>query len=352
MKIDLINSGIIDNVDSAFPTVVRLDNGDLICGFCRGGGPEVTGGSHWSRSKDNGDSWQYGGVILPPVESGGGRIVNTLRLSKKPKGGIIAYGQRNYISESTKFGTLKNDAVFCVSNPSVTTWSEPRIVPSNYNCPVEISNPMLVLNDGRWLAPSTLLTDKDHLGEKVIVRESRNEGLTWENEYTVFSDKAAKRGFFEKKIIETAPGRLIAFAWTVELGTYKDFNNHFVSSDDGGCTWCKPQPTAISGQTLTPLCLGGEKFLLIYNCRKSPQGIKLAIADISGNACRVLEDEYLWQPANSGDSMKKGIDSFDDFAFGLPSVVRLDTEIFLAVFWCKENGIFCIRGMKFRIGKD
>jgi hypothetical protein len=208
---------------------------------------------------------------------------------------------------------------------------------------------MLVLNDGRWLAPLTLLTDKDHLGEKVIVRESRDSGISWEKEYTVFADKAGKKGFFEKKIIEMSPGKLIAFAWTVELGTYKDFNNHFVTSDDGGRTWSEPRPTAISGQTLTPLWLGDSQFMLIYNYRKSPQGIKLALADISEQECKVFRDEYLWKPAKNDNSMKSGIASFDDFAFGLPSVIRLDAETYLAVFWRKENGKFGIAGIRFRL---
>jgi hypothetical protein len=37
MNIKLIDTMTIDDSNSAFPTLVRLDNGDLICGFCRGG---------------------------------------------------------------------------------------------------------------------------------------------------------------------------------------------------------------------------------------------------------------------------------------------------------------------------
>jgi hypothetical protein len=39
---------------------------------------------------------------------------------------------------------------------------------------------------------------------------------------------------------------------------------------------------------------------------------------------------------------------FDDFAFGLPSVVRLDNENFLSVFWSRENGVFGIKAIKFQ----
>ena len=35
-KIEILDSGIIDNRDSAFPTLVRLDNGDILSGFTVG----------------------------------------------------------------------------------------------------------------------------------------------------------------------------------------------------------------------------------------------------------------------------------------------------------------------------
>ena len=350
MKIDIIGSQLIDHADSAFPTLIKLDNGNLICGFCRGNGPEIAGGSHWARSTDNGDTWQYEGVILPRTEERDGRhAVNTLRLSRCADGRAIAYGQRNYITDSTKFGTVKNEAVYCVSDPLVKTWSGPRVLPLPYKCPVEISNPILVLHDGRRLAPFTLLPDQDHLGEKVMVLESSDEGGTWDREYTVLADPERKKGFFEKKIIETAPGHLLAFAWAVELGTYRDYNNHFAISADGGRSWTPPRETGLTGQTLTPLWLGDRKFLLIYNFRRQPQGIRVALADIDGKDCRIEEDDYLWTPGQRTGSTREGIDSFDDFAFGLPSAMRLDDRTFLAVFWCKEDGVFGIRTIKFQL---
>jgi hypothetical protein len=349
MKIDITGNGIIDNMDSAFPTVVKLKNNDLICGFSRGGGPEVTGGTHWARSKDNGDSWQYEGAILSPQPRGDKLAVNSLRLSYLNNDKLIAYGQQNFITNSTKFGTIENESIFCVSDSKVKKWSPPHIVPSNYACPSEVSNPMLVMRDGRWLAPSTLLPGKNCLGEKVVLIESCNEGKTWGNNYTVFEDKAGEKGFFEKKIIETKPGFMIAFAWTVELGSYKDLNNHFTISNDGGRSWCKPIETEIDGQTLTPFWLGENNFLVIYNYRKHPQGIKLAWVNIVNNKCKILDSEYLWQPIKYKESNKEGIDSFDDFAFGLPSLNILEDNTFLAVFWGKDNENFSIKWIKFKI---
>lgn len=78
--INIIDSGFINRDDSAFPTVVKLENGELICGFNVGGGPNVTGGSDWARSKDGGLNWLREGTILPRTNAPA--TVNTMRLSK------------------------------------------------------------------------------------------------------------------------------------------------------------------------------------------------------------------------------------------------------------------------------
>lgn len=274
-----------------------------------------------------------------------------MRLSKNLDGRIVAYGQRNYPKNGeVKFGTLENEPVFCVSDSECKKWSSEKVIPHSHNCPFEISNPIVVLADGRWLAPAALLPDENHLGEKVVVWESCDKGENWDNEYTVFYDPEGKKGFFEQKIIETSPGNLFAFAWTVELGSYRDLNNHYAYSKDGGKTWSDAVAMPFSGQTLSPHWLGENKFLLLYNFRKSLQGIKLALTEINDNSCRIINEEYLWKPqSQSAGSSKSGIDSFDDFKFGLPSIIRLADGSFIAVFWCFEDGSYVTKWIKLNL---
>lgn len=351
--INIIADGFIHHQDSAFPSLVKLNNGDLICGFNVGGGPEATGGSDWARSTDNGDSWHYEGVILPRSEAP--IRTNTLRLSRTADGRVIAYGQRNYLQgDKAVFGTMENDSVFCIADAECRTWSQPRVIPLQAKVPVEVSNPMVVLADGRWLAPAALLPNPEQLGEKVIVRESSNEGKNWGNEYTVFVDPEGKKGFFEQKIIETMPGKLLAFAWTVELGTYKDFTNHYALSTDGGRSWSNPQATQINGQTLTQFWLGDDDYLLIYNYRQTPQGIKIALAKLNASGCQVINEAFLWQPEKhkppvDASPNSNGIDSFDEFKFGLPSLTKLSDNSFIAIFWCYDAGNYGIKWIKFNI---
>jgi len=319
----------------------------LICGFNVGDGPEATGGSEWACSTDNGESWQYGGMILPRQENP--TRANTMRLSRT-NDKIIAYGQRSYpINNNFTFGSMKIDAVFCTSNAAEINWSEPEVIPLSQAVPIEVSSPIVVLKSGKWLAPAGFLTDKDHLGEKVVVRESTDNGKSWPNEYAIFHDPDGIKGFFEYKIIETIPDRLLAFAWTVELGSYNDLNNHYSFSNDGGKSWTPATTTELNGQTMNPLWLGDDRFLLIYNYRQSPQGIRIVEAEISENYCRVLRDEFLWQPACSIETNKNGIDSFDSFKFGLPSLTQLDDDTFLAVFWCFAAGKYGTKAIKLKL---
>ena len=341
----------IDRRDSAFGALARLESGDLVCGFNVGGGPEVTGGTDWARSSDEGATWRHEGTILAPAERGRQREVNTLRLSQIAGDRVAAYGQRNTVTDGvTKFGRVGVEAVFCVSTPGARGWSEARRVPFRYDCPLEISNPILELADGRWLAPATVLADERRLGEKVVTMESADHGETWGNEHTVLRDPAGENGFFEQKLIEYAPGKLLACAWAVKLGSYTDLDNHFALSDDGGRTRSEPKPLPTSGQTLTPLHLGGADFLFVYNQRRQPQGIRLALAELRAGSWRGAADEFLWTPKSSGASAKAGIDSFDDFRFGLPSLLRLSDSRFLAVFWNHDDGAFGVCCKRFELG--
>ena len=70
--IEVLDSGHIDRSDSAFPTVVRLDQGDLVCAYSVGGGAHVSGGTHCSRSGDGGRTWSRQGAVLEPTEKPAG----------------------------------------------------------------------------------------------------------------------------------------------------------------------------------------------------------------------------------------------------------------------------------------
>lgn len=353
--LEVRESGHIIRGATAYPTVVRLSDGKLVAAYSIGGGRKATGGTDWSYSVDNGQSWMRGGTILPPKKAPPTR--NSLRLSLTPIGTLLAYGMEGDIPpEGVPFGyPVRRDPVFCVSVDSGSQWSPPKRIPTSAPGPWEITNPIVELSDGRWLAPAATLANPQRLGERVVAFVSHDFGKTWPESISVLEDPEGTRGFFETKLIELQAGVLLATAWTFELGTHTDFESHYSVSFDGGQAWSRPSTTGIRCQTITPLWLGGTRLLVLYNRRHFQPGVVAAIVTFTPEFRWEIETEHVvWlarEPVPQSDTQahRRNIRELDSFAFGLPSAVRLDRHHFLAVHWCVEENQCGIRWTRIRL---
>lgn len=354
VKINIEESGHVSRDDAAFPTLIDLGGGEFLCGYtAKGQGPNALAGTDWSRSSDWGSTWTREGSILPRTENP--VTINSLRLSAASDGTLIAYGSRDYLEgkgDTRSFGNEKNEPVFCLSRDRGKSWSKPSVIDSDLSPAYEISNPVVDAGSNIWLAPAATLPDSGRLGERVVVFQSKDGGRTWPDCHIVFYDPAGKKGFFEQKVISLGQGKLLAAAWTVTLGDYKDLENHFSLSEDFGRTWSDALPTGISGQTLGLLYLGEDRLLGLSNRRYGDQGVVAYLVRFTPIRWSLEGESLLWDARASRDKNTEttsGIDAFDDFAFGLPSAVRLGENRFLAVHWCREEGVFGIRWTRFSI---
>ena len=118
---------------------------------------------------------------------------------------------------------------------------ETEIIPFQIEGPYEISNPIVVANDGRWLAPAGTLHDGRY-GEVVVVHEPCDEGETWPEMYTVFQDPGTGIGYLEQKLIECEFNQLLACAWVQDFANDTDLKNAYSFSIDGGRSWDGPPP--------------------------------------------------------------------------------------------------------------
>jgi len=361
-SIKIIASGNIDQSDSAFPQAVQLPGGDILCSFSVGGGPNVTGGTDWARSGDQGKSWQREGTILSADSAAG--LANFLKLSySSVSKTVFAYGSRISNDTDRPIGQRRADATYCRSIDDGRTWSAPRQVPMPVDCPLEVSHAILPLRSGRLLAPAATLPAGDLLGEQVIVAISDDDGQTWPRHSVVLRDPEAKLGFFEQKLTQLDSGLLLATAWTVTLGDYVDQPNSYTISSDDGQTWSPAQSTGIQGQTMTPIPLGNDRLLVLYNRRYGQQAIVACL--VSLNPAQISEqgqtNEEGWTVHHEinlydagscrqrGAEVESGIDELDDFAFGFPTAIQLQDGTFLCTYWSVENGVCGIRWLKLSI---
>lgn len=349
--VKILETGRLDSRDSAFPQAVQLPDGDVLCSFGVGGGPNVGGGTELARSTDGGRTWANEGFILPPTDEP--RSTNALKLSISPDGRTVyAYGSRYWRSGEQGFGEGRNEAVLCISTDSGHSWSAPRVVPMPADCPLEISHGVLALDSGRALAPAAVLPDKDHLAERVLLAISDDGGETWPRHAVAFEDPEKRRGFFEHKFAQVAPGRLIGVCWTVTLGDVSDLPNSFAMSDDNGATWSPPRSTGIMGQTMTPIPLGGDRLLVLYNRRYGDQGVVMSLVTFTDRAWETLYENMMYDARAKRErprDVESGVQEFDEFAFGFPTAIRLRDGAFLATHWRWEDGAFGIHWTRLRV---
>jgi hypothetical protein len=348
-SIEVVDSGHVDRSDSAFPTAVRLDNGDLVCGYSMGGGAHVSGGTHCSRSTDDGHTWSYQGAILEATTEP--LFTNHLRLSLTGNGTILAYGQRDHKQESDgKLVRRECEPVVCRSTDGGRSWSAPQLIPFQMPGPYEISDSIVVTDDGRWLAPAGTFHNGRY-GERVVLHESADQGATWTTMHTVFEDAEAKVGYLEQKVTEYQPGRLLATAWIQDYEADTDLKNRYSFSDDGGRTWDGPHSTGIQGQTMTPIGLGDDRFLVLYNRRFGEQSVQMCLVRAAG-ATWETEFEGTMYDGRSQLELTAAVSSQEQIGlirFGYPTAVRLDGETFLATHWCEEEGKCGIRWTRLRV---
>ena len=350
-RIEIEESGLINGDDAVYPSLIRLDERNIIAGFSLGG-PSATGGTHWARSADGGRSWAWGGTILHPDTDPPTR--NTLRLSRSEDGTFLAYGMRAEIRPGKiEFAADKRrEGVLCRSVNEGRSWSAPEVILAAVEGGWEISNPIVELDAGRWLAPAATLAHPDRLGERVITRISDDFGRTWSDSAIVFQEPDGRMGFFENKLIKIGQRQLLATAWTVLMGSYLDVENHFAISRNGGESWSSSCSTGISGQTLTPIWLRGNELLVLYNRRRGHQSIQIALVHFSDTSWSIECEHTLYDAQSTYEvdvRKERQTDEFKTFRFGLPCAIQLTSETILAAYWCQRGEHYEVRWSRIRL---
>jgi len=238
------------------------------------------------------------------------------------------------------------------------TWSAPQVVPvdlpsDRYTC--HGMGRLMALDPDRWMYPLQTGMPKgaarrDHKAATVF---SRDGDRTW-GEFTVVADDPGGRIEYHDQNHTVLPdGRLYTMFWTVDDREQADLANHWAVSSDLGRGWSEPQPTNLRGQVCCPMALADGGVAAIYNYRRKPQGIRLAVSyDLSEYD---LEHELVvFDAACETTTGKAASDTVLNknlkIAFGRPNGVRLPDGDLLVSYWCTREGVTHSRWARVAVG--
>lgn len=330
-----------------FPGVVRLESGELLALFVLGEAFESVDQTTWvSRSVDLGETWELQSSLYDKSVVG---IATSdyLKPTIIKDGRIVAMGYRFDRSNpgqnivNTKTDGLRNgDNVVTFSEDNGRTWSTPKPICLSRPELLEVSGPCIQAKNGDLLAggaPFPMWDGTNPSGHCGVLLQSHDQGQTWNDEVLYFRSKGRNIAPYETRFCEMHDGCIISMSWAVDADSKQNLSNHITISRDYGSTWSDPIDTAIPGQASNLIYLGGTRLLTIHAQRETDVGLYVRVVDLQNDHVNVLTEKCIW---NNASSFK--IRSFSDMGcsikFGQPSLIKLDTEEFLAVHWAIVEG--------------
>ena len=341
---------------SAFPSVIRRPDGELLAAFRRApdrrllGRPGIQHTDPNSycvlvRSRDNGQAWSREPELIYAHPLGGSQDPALLQLrdgsilcssylwtwvdpqTYKAPAGATVVGQGQYVFQG---GYLVR------SEDGARTWRGPFIPPpipgrgrrDGYGNPLPSYNRGALCQgrDGRiyWAVASGRAADAP--GTDVHLLAPSDRGKTWHYSCVIATDP--KVTFNETSLYETAGGDLVAFLRTASL----DDHTFLARSRDRGRSFEPWQDAGWQGHPHHAVRLEDGRVFLVYGYRHKPYGIRARILDAECTNAASVPEFVLRDDGGSGD-------------LGYPWAVALPGRRVLAVYYFqRDNGTRHIAG--------
>lgn len=347
------------SVHAWHPSLVRLDNGELIASFDLGEAVEALNyRTYLARSIDDGQTWSAPVRILE--DWGLRRATHTIRLSRTVDGTLLGFGGRHF-RDNPDEGLVRRDnlgfvpmELFSISSRNQgRTWTVPRSVrPSLVGPAFEMCHSIVELPDGRWLAPTSTWKGWDGEapnGMQCVALVSHDRGQTWPEYLRIMDGYQQGIIYWEVSLARLLDGRLLAVCWVFDERSGKSRPNEFALSSDGQ-TFSSPWPTGTNGQTAKFLVLHDGRILCLYR-REDQPGLWAELAQIEGDRWVRLAELPVWQGAAAGMTGQSSAGhELAALKFGYPTLVQLANGDVLVAFWCLENCVHNIRWTRLRVG--
>ncbi len=350
---------------SAFPEVIRLQNGDLLTVFRQA--PVRPPNEHEGlrnavhvhhhqdpgsrtvlvRSTDDGETWDIASHTI--VDSGGDQDLNLAMIAQVSSGQIIVNNMRLFSGwtdeqaaevENEKwvlpkrpgrnFGRMVWDSLYLYrsdDNGHTFAPAEPFSVDSMTYWSHTGKTGIVELPDGTWLLPFHGMGSPEEIGRVYVVR-SYDQGKSWVRPSTVAYDPNGQTSFGEPPLLRLANGRLLTMMRT---GGGDDHMYQAYSTDDGW-TWRGLKKSPTWGYPCNLIELDSGRILCTYGYRREPFGIRAAFSDDQGET---------WDMDNEVVIRDDGL----HVDLGYPSSIQKnDGRILSTYYYHGEDGIRFIGG--------
>lgn len=343
-----------------FPSVIELPGGNLVASFVIGEAFEALNlATYISISENGGNSWSEARPLKLALPDNN-LSSNVGRLTVMEDGSLVSmvahYIRDKYphegLANPDTLGFVPTELYLLQSGDGGMTWiSSSRIESPLPHVSFEACSSIVVLDDGRWLWPTSTWRDwdgKTSVGMKMIALISHDQGLSWPDFVEVMDWSEKQIIFWEGKICVMENGDLLSVAWAYDEKNGKDLPNHFAIFDRKEGVWSAPQSTGIQGQTMAVLPLVNQKILAVYRRMDQP-GLWANICNIDEGRWTNESEFCLWGNNNASLNQSSGsmVQDFNELKFGAPWITSLQDGNLLISFWTYENLVSNIRWLKF-----
>jgi hypothetical protein len=371
-----------DGRSSAFTSLTRLANGDLLVAFRVGTGRDAPDGRlRIMRSADEGHTWQtlhpgltatidgiegnlYAGYFTEigrasgadplighpettPRDDEGVERLHQQRVVGRLLGAFLWVDRSNpelsFVNAETA-GVLPMRALLADSPDGGATWNDFREVDLRPQVACSVTGPIFDLPGGALALPYESWKEYNDPtpGEHIAsLRLSFDGGETWPEMATVAAEPGSPVFYWDQRIAgHPVTGRLVTMFWTHDRDAATDIDNHIAWGSPDGREWSAPVPTGWRGQHCQPLPVGGDRVVALYVQRHDPPSLRAVLSEDFGRTWRRDEEIAFYQSEIGPEPGGAGQRDFEDFwqdmmawRFGHPRGVQLPNgDLFVAFY--------------------
>jgi len=354
----LVNSGVLHtgvdparDVFSCFPSLCRLHSGEIIASFQVGPTKNhMYCTAAFSRSNLDELRWSAAETPFRDWATVRGLTVHAAYLSEVEPGRILAALQLcdhlgdpslPYFNSETG-GLLPMRIGLCESTDGGWTWGEPRFLESDLfgDVPMPVHSPVVCMANGEMYLSFETSKPYDQPGVWVhhaAYLVSADGGRTWGETRVAAHDREDLVLYGDPRMVALSGGRCLASFWVIDNVTGMTRTAAMSVSPDGR-TWPEvPAGTGIVGQPW-PIPMDDDEIVVVMVDRYEEKAVfAVHSSDLGQSFGEKLVVYRHGQAAETPDNVEDWLTEINDWAFGLPSGVRVDDREILIVWYAGSS---------------